>query len=326
MVLSLVFVGCSFTPKKTPGAKSIDHVDLQKFQRGSEYIDKKEYKKAIEVFESLLVENPASQMDLLVLYNMGMAYNELGNCEKAVDYFGQTAQASEGQFFEIEAQAVLRLGYSYECLKRDDKVVISFMKARRKKKYLPKEVGLAEIPARLGAAYVRLGNRELASQFFGESEKGTRSLRNDKKDLYRQKKLLARTFFFMGRVNIFSLVSMKDLDSLRYQQLYLLKAAEMDNKMWSEKAVRHLVGIYDHLWEMVNQEARLPSSQAEVRKLRDQQVRLASGALRNIQRLKKQRFPDKNETRLVSGLFAILGQHEKKFTSFLTRRIGEGGE
>lgn len=324
ITISLVFIGCSLTDKKDPSqqtkASSPDYAVLQKFQRGSEHMDNGEYKKAAQIFESIVVENPTSQVDLLALYNVGSAHESLRHCKKAAKYFRKTAKASRGTFFKIEAQALLRLSYAYECLRRDDKVVISLIDIRRKTNYLPRQIGLAEVPARLGAAYARLGNQKLAEQFFREAEKGIHSLRDDNKDPYGQKELLAQTLFLMGKIdkNTFSFKKPRRYISLlNHQQVYLLKSVELDNKKWSKRAVRHLIELYDHLWKTANKPLQSRISKTNAKKFLARQMRVAQGALNNLQELKKQRFPKSRETRLVSGLFTILGQHERNFTSYL---------
>ncbi len=297
---------------------------LQKFQKGLKHMDKEEYKKAVKAFRSLLAKHPDSQLELLALYNVGSAYEGLAKCKTAARYFKKAVQVSRRkELSKIEVQSLLRLSYAYECLRKDERVVTSLMGALQKVEFFPKEVGKAEIPARLGAAYLRLGNKKMARHFFSKAEEGLRSLRNKKTDPYKQKELFAKTLFLMGKVNQRALFfqgrrpSKRSVGALDHQQLYLLRAVEFDSKIWSNRALHHLIEVYDGLWEEANKKPSENLSQQQIRKHLIVQTKMVQRVLSCLQNLKKGRIWEIGKSPWVTNLFTILGQHERKFVAYL---------
>ena len=305
MVLGLISISCSSSVPRNLLQPVTQ--DLQAFQQGLEYMDKGAYKQAAKAFEALQVANPHSQVDILTLYNAGSAYEGLKNCKKAIEYFKKTVHhAATNKMSQIEAQALLRLSHAYECLGRDDKVIATLETLRGKKQLkFPREVIAAEIPARIGGAYTRLGDKGLGDEFFKEAERGLQLLRDEKKDVYQQRDLLAKALFLMGQIHINQL-PVKYLRSLNRQQVYLLKSVELESQKWSTVSMVQLINIYDHLWNSIKSK-KWPAYRLTIAKM----------GLYHIKELRNQKFQTNRKSKKISKLFIILKQHEENFTYYL---------
>lgn len=328
-LLTLLIIGCQGLNPPHQSIPPEDEVTLQKFEKASQYLKEKNYTQASQLFESLIEGGLLSpQTSLFALYNAGSAYEGLKKCLKASRYFKKVVhlptnkihQISPDKITTIKAQAQLRLSYTYECLGKDKEVIKALTKLRKEgAEWLPKEVGLSEIPSRIGGAYIRRGQTQKANQFFKIAEDGLLRLRDNKQDIYRQNELLAKTLFLMGNTQIDHL-SLANADrrllSLRYQQVYLLRSADIGSKEWSKESINQLLQIYDYLWEVIT--LRVPHNTNKSDVLR-QKIRLARTTLNNLLDIRSQRIQDNQESKEVSQLFKLLEEHEKNFSYFLKK-------
>lgn len=141
------------------------------FERANTFLDAEDYKSAVKYFKKLLGQYPSSNFELLALYNLGTAYEALNLCGSAVNRYRRILRTSSGKFPRLEAKAMFRLSYAYECLGRDDKVVASLLDLRKRASQLEEAEAVAELPARLAAAYSRLGNDVSAKKFLWKQER-----------------------------------------------------------------------------------------------------------------------------------------------------------
>jgi tetratricopeptide (TPR) repeat protein len=221
------------------------------FQRGTAALEKEDYSTAADVFDHLLVAKPATEVDLITIYNSGNAYEGLGNCKKASERYREAVRSSAGKFTRIEAQSLFRLSLMYECLGQDTKTVTALLDTRKRAKELPIEIERAELPARLAAAYSRLGNRTKALEYFNQANSGLKAVLAKGSSARAQKDTLARTLYYMGHLNPAQKTGNADpnsyLQSLSMQQPYLLQAVEMGSRDWSHKAAEDLDYAYDNM-------------------------------------------------------------------------------
>ncbi|MBX3020712.1 MAG: hypothetical protein KF799_03475 [Bdellovibrionales bacterium] len=221
------------------------------FGRGLKALEREDYGTAASIFDRLLVQSPASEMDLVTSFNSGNAYEGLGNCNKASERYREVVRGSAGKFPGIEAQALYRLSLTYECLGQDTKTVTSLLDAKKREKQLPMEVARAEIPARLAAAYSRLGNKAKALEYFNEASEGLKSIAGNGSTPRAQKEALGKTLFYMGHLNpaqkLAEVEPIGYLQALSMQQPYLLQAVEMGHQVWSRKAAEDLNMAYDNM-------------------------------------------------------------------------------
>ena len=309
IILALTFSACT-SPKKRSRSdvkvemKSNELNATKEFEVGMKLMDEMRYADAAATFDRLLVQKPASEIDLVILFNSGSAYEGMGKCQEASDRYRKVIRSSSGKFKGIEGQALFRLSLAYECMGQDTKAVTSLLDTLRRAKDLPPEIMKAEIPARIAAAYARLGNRNKALEYFDLAGKGLKQLISDRT---RNKVPLARTIYLMGQLS----QSQRDMkmdpiayaQSLFIQQPYLLQAMEIGHPEWSPKAAEDLVTAYDNIWQY--QVADNQRSEFFVR------------AMQNLTELKRLKL--RNSSDLVEETFQKLGKMEGRIQSELAK-------
>lgn len=254
--LALLVSACASKPKSLPGGAQIataadDQRPAPGYDRGVRALDAENYATAAEEFDHLLVAHPATEMDLATLFNSGAAYEGLGQCQKASERYREVVRSSAGKYPRIEAQALYRMSLAFECLGDDQKTVVALLDARRHVDDLPLPIARAELPARLAAAYNRLGNRGKAIEFFGLGSQGLKDVLAAGSSARAQKETLAKTLYGMGRLNATQRHGEGDpfgfIQSLSMQQPYLLQAIEMHHAHWAKRAAEDLILAYDNL-------------------------------------------------------------------------------
>jgi tetratricopeptide (TPR) repeat protein len=308
LFLSLL-LGCAGSGKKkaenlTPSIEPTLQAD---FDRGIAAMDRQNFGEAARIFRSILVQKPATELDLVVQFNLGVALEEMGECKQASDRYRQVVRSSATKFKRIEAEALFRLSLAYECMGQDAKTITALLDAQRRGKSLAYESVQAEIPARLAAAYSRLGNRAKATEYFNQASNGLKSI-VARGGTQVQRDLVARTMFVMGRLN----TSQKNGDvdpqafllSLSVQQPYLLQAMEMKNPIWSPRAESDLRLAYENVWRF-----RIEGS--------ENQHRFYTRGLQVINELRKIRMPKPDPQ--IDGLFALLDDTESRLQKELIK-------
>jgi hypothetical protein len=318
----ILLAGCSSTPPKPEQSEEVpvEPAAKNKFNRGMTALEAEEYAKAAAIFDSILVENPASEFDLIALYDSAAAYEGMGQCKTAGRRYRQAAQASAQRYPRVEAQSLFRLSYAYECLGYPERVIASLLDVQRRKEYLTDEITLAELPARLASAYAQIGQVEMAKKYFAMADEGIKKLRrlfNDRRDLAN---LLARTYYFMGRIQD---RQGKDVDpeafftSLRFQQTHLIRAVEMNVMPWSRKADDAILEAYRDLWKYMKA-GQASRAKAPYPEQRAYILSWVEGAQQALAELKTLRFPGVNEGPEAERLFSQLEEEERRMKEFLT--------
>lgn len=304
-VLPTVLIACASKP--VVERETLNDEDNPVFDRGLKALEQERYADAAQIFDSLLVAKPATERDLVMVYNSAAAHEGLGHCAKAAERYREVVRSSAGKFVQIEAQSLFRLSIMYECLGQDTKAVAALVDARKRGKDLPYETQVAEIPGRLAAAYSRLNNRPKALEYFNEASEGLKKI-VARTHNSRQKELLGRTLFLMGQLNhaqrTAEAAPTSYMQSLSMQQPYLLQAIEMDHPMWSKKAADDLELGYENIWKY---------------KLDDPEQRRAfyTRGLQTVQELKKIRLPGAGA--LSGPVFAAIDKTEARLNAELTR-------
>ncbi|WP_413585694.1 tetratricopeptide repeat protein [Bdellovibrio sp. HCB274] len=168
---------------------------------------------------------------------------------------------------DIAALASYRMSFCDEALGDDQKTIASLLDARGLRDSLPLTVGYAEIPARLAAAYSRVGREKEAIQYLNEAEKGIAKIRAEADATKLEKDWLAKTYYQMGSVSTNQL-STETFDgfvnSQTLMQIYLIKTLELNDSRWSPKALKQLAVIYGEMYLQVESVQQNPSLQAHL--------------------------------------------------------------
>ncbi len=320
----LVSAGCGSSKKSyNLAAANREEAAKEKFDRGIKAMDQERYAEAAKIFEKILVDSPAEEFDFIVMYNLAAAQEGMKNCKPAVDTYRQVAKGAVGKFPRIEALALLRMSYAYECLGQNDKVIVALADVRRRQKVLPEDTAKAEVPARLAAAYARAGNREEAERFFKEALQGIKFLQVKYKDSISLVDRLSESLYFMGRSNVSEAEYLRNpvsqIKGLELMQLHLLQAAEIGSAKWSGRAANEILNNYARVWKYFEKLEAPESSDATLRERDRDRLRadVLKETLRSVKVLKSQRLPSRQENANVAKLFQGLDQEERKLTAML---------
>lgn len=304
-----VLVGCSSGPRNADETEQLtrDELAQKTFDKGLRALEKREYAEAAKIFDKMLVNQPATEFDVIVLYNSGSAYEGLGRCEEAVTRFRKAVDSSRRKFKRVESQSLYKLSLMYECLNQDTKTIASLLEARKRGTVLTYEIRHAEIPARLASAYARIGNRKKALEYFTVASKALKTI-VAKQDGHKQSETLGRTLYFMGQLS----PSQREarvptntyLQGLSIQQPHLLQAIELGHPVWSKRALADLSLAYDNLWRF------------EFKGENERRAFFTRG-LQNINELRKLQLPNGGPE--SKTLFEELSKVERKIQTELTK-------
>lgn len=244
---SIVLAGCaSGGPKATRQLSAEDEKRAALLDEALADLSNESYTAASYKLEQLIQENPASELDLVILYNSGVAQEGLGNCKLAKERYRSVARISNTRFDKISALALYRLGFIYDCLGEPKKSVVAFLDARKKSKFLPPDVSAAELPARLAAGYASFGREKEALYFFNEASAGLKRILARSQGESADRRLAASTMYAMGKIS----ETKKPLVFVRMlgmQQSFLLQAAELNAGESSRKAKAELKRAYQKI-------------------------------------------------------------------------------
>lgn len=278
------------------------------FDKGMKALEKENYAEAVAIFDRLLVTKPGTEADLVISYNSGAAHEGLGECAKAAERYREVVRASAGKFKQLEGISLFRLSLMYECLGQDNKAITSLIDARKRGKELSFETLNAEIPARLAAAYARIGNKEKAIEYFSQASEGLKKIVHQQTSNQKQKELMSRTLFLMGQLNSSqrdaSVPPTSYMQSLTMQQPYLMQAVEMNHPNWSKRAENDLLLAYDNIWKFKIDEP-------------EQRRAFYTRGLQAIQELRKIRLPSADA--VVNSIYAHLDKTESQLQTELSK-------
>lgn len=302
-------VGCATQRKPTDAMLKEDSPIQAKFDQGVRALDNEQYQTAAEIFDGILLQKPGTDMDLVAMFNSGIAYEGLADCKKASERYRQVVRSSAKKFKRLEGEALFRLSMAYECMGQDAKSITALIDARNRGKELAPETLNAEIPARLAAAYSRLGNRQKALEYFNIASQGLKNMVNQGTGRV-QADVIAKTLFLMGKLSPTQRRAESDpttyLQSISMQQPYLLQAIELHKDPWSRKAETDLKLAYENIWMFKFGE-----------KEKDQETQFYTRALQTINELKNLRLPKPDIG--VDSVFAMVDVTERKVRTELSK-------
>jgi len=281
-------------------------------------LDREEYKASIKKFNYLLKQHPTTSMQFFILFNMGVAYEGMGHCGSAANRYRKIVSNQKGTNEALKARSLLRLSYTYECLKKDTLVVATLHDAIKKEKHLSKEVALAEIPARLAAAYSRLGNSVEAKRYFKKAQQGLKVINRTTRNKTEKKDLLAKTYYFMGDLRTVEIKGIDDtrfVEHLKSLQTYLLRSVELNVPKWSTLSANQILDAYDSIVGEIlkhHKSTSLAKNSAKKQSELSANEELSLRALQSIDSLISNRFPDDKEAKVVSLLFTKVQERKRK--------------
>ncbi len=291
-------------------------------------IDSEEYKSALEMAEVYLRDYPVAPQTQNVEYLKARALEGLGRTEEAIEAYRKIVRVTATPK-DLVAKSLYRLSFCYEATNQDDKLVASLLDVLKRKGDLETEVTTAEVPARIAAAYARIGNKKLADKYFGLADTGIRNLKtkNSGIDLT---KWLPKTLYFMGTMSVGTFTTEDFENSLRpleKSQGFLLEAALFGDPKWSPKAVEEIKSIYSGLVALIQKTGAEESENEEQGRVRQEvRWRMAAGTLEALRKLKSESFsPKEANSAEIEEIKSFLSSKEIELTKVLEERpVGHG--
>lgn len=198
-VFSVLLISCTNSQKKADSAEAEQFAT--DFERASRALDEKNYPLAARLFDQLRASKPTSEGDFISLFNAGVAYENMRDCQQASVRYRQVVQGSVKKYPRLQALSLYNLSSVYECLGDDTKALASLLEARRLKSHLPPQMASTEMPARLAAFYAELGDRKTAMKFFDEASQGLKQVGAETADSRKFAEKIGQILFLMGRLS-----------------------------------------------------------------------------------------------------------------------------
>jgi tetratricopeptide (TPR) repeat protein len=312
----IILAGCAQVDK-TAGVAQVQEKQektLAEFEKANALLDNKQYEDAAKIYE------------MLIVYNAGISHLLNLDCETAEERFRKVIRMANQKLPELAGRTLLRLSEVYTCLGADNKSIVNLIELSRGKYNLPPETIMAEVPAKLAAAYARIGNQKVAEQYFRKAEKGLLYIQNNYQDVVQKREVLSKTLYLMGNISQINTKNMSSSDyfaTLRAMQKYLYKAVEFNEKNWSVQAADQITTAYENTWNIINKITPKEGEDAAIsqREATQEQIHVAQDALVAIKYLYQERVPDPDEPEVVKQLMNKLSTQESKIRNFLATNI-----
>lgn len=281
---------------------------------------------AAQGFQRFRSGNPGSPFVRRAQLGEAKALEFLGFWSEAADQYRDIIDSTRNTRPEIAAEALFLLSYCFESIGDEARVLAALQDAQRMSASLRPEIARAELPARLAASYQRMGMLDQVKRYLGEAEQGIQYLRSSSdKAAGVDTKYFARVYQQMGQhsTNQLSFESFQNnLETLKIIQLFALKSVELEDKVYSQKALDGLKENYRDLTTLAQQvpfNKALDFSAAKREQI-ERKSQMAGQILIAIEHLKRLRMVSANEPEMSKKLFSYLAGIEEKLNLFLNQR------
>ncbi len=233
---------------KSPKPSDLSPSQLKEMDQALIYVKEKDFLKAVNIYDQLSKELRGKAVEVMMLFNSGSNYRNLGDCDKSIVRYRRMLERSLKQF-PLKARGLMEIGYSYECLGDIKASFLSLKDAGDLRSYLPREVSQVIYPARLSISYSWFGKKKEADKYKSIALTGVLQIKNQYKSQPEVLKNMSRIFYFMGK----SYMSKKNLkvdsflQSFSYHQIYLLQSLFLKDKEWSLKSKKEMDLLFDKL-------------------------------------------------------------------------------
>lgn len=324
--------GCfSFNKNKSTNSNTVVKVEPKRVPILSsdiqQKVDAEDYASALAMAEAYLRDYPVAPQTQSVEFLRARSIEGLGRTEEAIDAYRRTVRTTATPK-DLVARSLYRLSFCYEATNQDDKLVASLLDVLKRKNDLEVEIVTAEVPARIAAAYARLGNKKLADKYFSLADSGIRSLKTRSANVNAEK-WLPKTLYFMGTMSVGSFVPEDFENSLRpleKSQSFLLEAALINDTKWSPKAVEELKTIYTGIIGLIQKTNAADADEITGRVQQDLRWKMASGTLESLRKLKTASIsPKEPAPPAVDEILSFINSKEVELTNILEEKpIGQG--
>lgn len=212
----------------------------------------KNYKQVSENVVDFFKTNPQVYHWYALMFYDGVAKEGLEDWNGAISIYQQIVDRSFDREMEFVALAFYRRAYCFEVLLENEKALASLSDAAKLQAYLPLEVNLAEIPARIASLHARFHQTALSDLYTRKAERGIQKL----KVLRRNSNVewVGKSLVRMGSLSLTQVDEesfRQNMVTLRRNQRYLIQAIELNHPLWSPEAQKLLLSHYTNLWNFI---------------------------------------------------------------------------
>lgn len=258
ITLSLLMNSCeSLSPTSSGSSKRV--VNTEAFKREEAFLTQleslmtaKNYQQVSEKVADFFKSNPQAYHWYALMFYDGIAKEGLEAWSGAVAIYQQIVDRSFNREMEFVALAFYRRAYCFEVLLENEKALASLADAAKLQAYLPLEVSLAEIPARIASLHARFQQTALSDLYTRKAERGIQKL----KALRRNSNVewIGKSLVKMGSLSLTQIDEesfRQNMVTLRRNQRYLIQAIELNHPLWSIEAQKLLLSHYTNLWNFI---------------------------------------------------------------------------
>lgn len=266
---SLFFISHCVSNKQTITKSHFSGLEAQKLEQGFKFMEKEEFLKAGQLFDSLGLDLKNSPGQIVSLYNAGLAYKSAGLCKKALSRFRSVLNRSFKDFKVFKARSLLEISSIYECL-GDTNLSLSSLKDLEKfLSHLPIISQNILYPGRLSIAWANYGDAKQAETYMSLS---LQKILEYKKTFKSEKEMtseISRLFYKIGRSHVKTeyIKTENFISSCFYHQVFLLQALFLKDPVWSPKAKKEISLLFKKLHFALSKEKDKKKYEAQVRKI-----------------------------------------------------------
>lgn len=249
------------TPSPLTASKLAYEQEVDKLNLWQSQLEKQEYLKVTNEISEFLKNSPLPAHWFGIQFTLGRAKEGLEDWDGAIQTYQGIVSRSTDRQLEYVALGFYRLAYCYEVVLKNEKALAALNDAAALSSYLPIEISLAEIPARIASVYSRLNQPALADRYTQKAEKGILQVKGIRKKS--NPEALSRTLVNMGTPSLVHLDDesfLQTVRTLQRNQKYLIQAIELGHKIWAPEAQKTLLYSYNQLWQFI-QNYRTPTTQ-----------------------------------------------------------------
>lgn len=259
IMMTLLVNSCGSLPFFTSESKPKKVVKTEAFRREEAFLTQlepllaaKNYKQVIDNVTDFFSKNPQVYHWYALMFYQGIAKEGLEDWSGALSVYQNIVDRSFDREMEFVALAFYRRAYCFEVLLENEKALASLSDAAKLQAYLPLEVSLAEIPARIASLHARFQQMALSDLYTRKAERGIQKLKALRRNS--NSEWIGKSLVKMGSLSLTQIDEQsfrQNVITLQRNQRYLIQAIELNHPVWSPEAQKLLLSHYTNLWNFI---------------------------------------------------------------------------
>ncbi|MGZ3770844.1 MAG: tetratricopeptide repeat protein [Bdellovibrio sp.] len=252
--VGILSTGCAYLLSRPSAEPAVSETEKNEITVAEKLLADRKFEEAKASYQKFQALHPYSVFVQAARLGEAQAYYGLEDYQSAANLARDVNLATVRYQPDIAALAWYQMSFDFEALGEDHKAVAALLDAQTLSKYLPATVALAEIPARLAAAFGRQGRDEEALKYIEQAELGIQKINADK-TLKLKKDWLGKAYVQMGSISTNQISKENFEDAIKGQkwvQVYLIKALRLNDSNWSLQAQNRLQNTYRDLYTLIS--------------------------------------------------------------------------